>query len=106
MRVEILYVAGCPHVAPARAVIEQALAQRGVAVKVRAVLVSDAEAASGGFGGSPTVLVNGRDVEPGSHSGVACRIYANGTGVPSREACARAIARALEEEGETCNEVL
>lgn len=108
MKVEILYVAGCPHLAPTRQIVEQLLAERGI--RIRMVLqsreVSEQEALGiGGFAGSPTVLVNGHDVEPGAPAGMACRIYAGGAGVPSREACERAIERAMKEEA-ACNEVL
>ncbi len=97
MKVEILYVAGCPHLVPTRQIVEQLLAERGLRMPVQSVEVSEREAVQG-FAGSPTVLVNGRDIEPAAATGVACRIYANGTGVPAREACARAIERAMKEE--------
>ncbi len=107
MKVEILYVEGCPNLAPARAVVEQALAALGAQADVKAILVSEGSAEVGaGFAGSPTVLIDGRDVEPATATGVACRIYANGSGVPAREACERAIARALEEERGPCSAVL
>lgn len=107
MKVELLYVDGCPNVAATRAVVEDALARRGLKIKVQTVLVPDAHAArQRNFAGSPTVLINGRDLEPASPRSVACRIYANGTGVPSREACERAIALALGEEGESWPRVL
>ncbi|MGH9792753.1 MAG: DF family (seleno)protein [Candidatus Acidiferrales bacterium] len=103
---EILYVAGCPHVAPTRQIVEQLLAERGLRMPVQSVAVSEQEAgAVQGFAGSPTVLVNGHDVEPGAPAGMACRIYAGGAGVPSREACERAIDRAMKEEA-ACNGVL
>ncbi|MGH9815070.1 MAG: DF family (seleno)protein [Candidatus Acidiferrales bacterium] len=103
---EILYVAGCPHLAPTRQIVEQLLAERGLRMPVQSVAVSEQEAgAFQGFAGSPTVLVNGHDVEPGAPAGMACRIYAGGAGVPSREACERAIDRAMKEEA-ACNGVL
>lgn len=106
MKVEILYVAGCPHVAPTRQIVEQLLAERGLRMPVQSVAVSEQEAGGfQGFAGSPTVLVNGHDVEPGAPAGMACRIYAGGAGVPSREACERAIDRAMKEEA-ACNGVL
>lgn len=106
MKVEILYVAGCPHLAPTRQIVEQLLAERGLRMLVQSREVSEQEAgAVQGFAGSPTVLVNGRDIEPGAAAGMACRIYANGAGVPSREACERAIEQAMKEEA-ACSEVL
>jgi hypothetical protein len=52
------------------------------------------------FPGSPTIRVNGRnvDVNPQSSYGLACRLYSNGTGVPTLEALRRAIAGAGEEK--------
>lgn len=106
MKVEILYVAGCPNLVPVRELMERTLAQLDVRTNVLSREVDEHGSAVPGFAGSPTVLINGRDVEPVAATGFACRIYANGTGVPSREACERAIAQALTEERERCSEVL
>jgi len=48
------------------------------------------------FPGSPTVRINGVDVEPveTSTAQLACRLYANRSGVPSEEALRLAVARA------------
>jgi hypothetical protein len=45
------------------------------------------------FPGSPTIRVNGKDVEPGKTSapGLACRLYADRSGVPSEEVLRLAI---------------
>ena len=50
--------------------------------------------------GSPTVRVNGRDVEPNAIivPGLACRLYANGLGVPSEEMVRAAISEAKRRE--------
>ncbi|HET8892570.1 MAG TPA: hypothetical protein VFM96_00535 [Gaiellaceae bacterium] len=49
------------------------------------------------FLGSPTVRVNGRDVEPGAdeREGFAfgCRVYANGAGLPDERLVRDALAR-------------
>jgi len=95
VKVEILHIAGCPNAVPAREIVEQALTQLGVEADVQTVLVSGEEApGSRGFAGSPTVLINGRDVEPTQATGVACRIYPGGKGVPALEAILRAVERA------------
>lgn len=99
MKVQILYIADCPNAALAREVVAQALSQQGVEAEVQAVLMSGESAASrNDFAGSPTILVNGRDVEPGPSSGLACRIYAGGKGVPQLEAIVRAVERARVED--------
>lgn len=100
MKVEILYVAGCPHVQPAREAVERALRQAQVRAEVRDVLVSEQGASRPtGFAGSPTVLVNGRDVEPAPEAGFSCRIYSGGKGYPSQEVVRRAVERAKAEGG-------
>jgi hypothetical protein len=91
--VEFLYWAGCPSYPEARELLEEALQARGVdvAVDVREVRTQE-EARELAFPGSPTIRVDGRDVdlagaeEPPS---LSCRIYrlANGrvSPVPTRE---------------------
>jgi arsenate reductase len=63
--------------------------------EVEVVSQRDAEAWS--FAGSPTIRVNGADIEPGRGStGVlACRVYAGGSGVPPRWKLEAAVLRAL-----------
>jgi hypothetical protein len=52
------------------------------------------------FPGSPTIRVNGQDVEPGLTKaiGLACRLYANSGGVPSEEMVRLALSRADQKE--------
>lgn len=101
MKVEILYVAGCPHAQPAREAVECALREAHVRANVQAVLVNEQNAGrTAGFAGSPTVLINGRDVEPAQSAGLSCRIYAGGKGYPSQDVVRRAVERAMA-EGET-----
>ncbi len=99
MKIEILYTPGCPNVDPVRALLEQILSQRRLAVAVNIVQLADERAAAQvNFAGSPTVLINGQDVEPGPRAGFACRLYPGGRRGPSREAMERAIERAATEE--------
>ena len=63
--VEILYAAGCPHLREVRARLETIGGEEGVAIRVGETLVETAEQAQRRrFPGSPTVRVEGRDVEP------------------------------------------
>jgi len=89
--VEVLYIDGCPNLealmASLRAII--GAADGAVRVTLREVR-SDEEARALRFVGSPTVRVDGRDVEPGIDActsyGLGCRVYraANGvSGTPS-----------------------
>jgi len=52
------------------------------------------------FPGSPTVRINGDDVERDQMpaTGLTCRLYSNRTGVPSEEVLRLAIARAKAAE--------
>jgi hypothetical protein len=79
-RVEILYFDGCPNYEPARALVERIAADLGVEPAVDLVEVPDLDAARKlRFLGSPTVRVNGRDVEPGAERRrefvMSCRVY-------------------------------
>jgi hypothetical protein len=79
-RVEILYFDGCPNHEPARALVERLAAQLRIEPEIRLVEVADPEAAVAlRFLGSPTVGVNGVDVEPGAAErrdfALSCRIY-------------------------------
>ena len=78
-RVEFLWWEGCPSHERALAELREAMVELGLdpqAVEVRQV---DTEAAAGGEGfvGSPTIRVDGEDVQPpaGEPVGLTCRIY-------------------------------
>jgi len=79
-RVEILYFEGCPNHEAARGLVELVAAELQVEPEIDVVEVPDAEAATElRFLGSPTVRVNGRDVEPGAEERgdfvFSCRVY-------------------------------
>lgn len=97
MKIEVLYVPGCPHYEPAVERLEKVLAAEAVEDEIETVAVTTlAEARALLFPGSPTVRVNGRDVEPNQAlpAGLACRLYANRSGMPSEEMLQAAIAEA------------
>lgn len=86
-RVELIYDAGCPNVAAARAVLIRAFARAGIPARwrewERGVPGSPRYAQDYG---SPTILVNGKDVAdeaPGAGN-ASCRIYRDGEGRLSR----------------------
>ena len=101
-RVEILYFEGCPNHEPARALVERVAADLGVELELELVEVPDAEAAERRrFLGSPTVRVDGVDVEPGPAGRddfvLSCRVYrgAHGlTGQPDESWVRDALAKA------------
>jgi hypothetical protein len=76
----VLTVAGCPNRDAAIALVRRVCAQLDSPIEVRVVDVPDQQAAEAArFLGSPTIRVDGRDVEPGADRCVeyicSCRLY-------------------------------
>ena len=73
MRVEVLSLPGCPNVDETLLMAGEVVSAVVPGTEVRDVRLTEAEARERGFPGSPTVLVNGRDIEGrGTHAaGVA-----------------------------------
>jgi len=104
MNIELLYVANCPNHAVARERLREILSAKSVHTHVNEVLVRDAEMAQSlKFPGSPTIRVNGQDVEPqieGATSfGLMCRLYSDGGGAPSEQSLRVAIEKASGDGG-------
>ena len=88
-RVAVLFFDGCPNHRPAVELVRDVAQEFGVRVSIDEVEVgSSDEVAPLLFLGSPTIQVDGVDVEPEARSrtdfAFSCRVY-NGKGVPSRE---------------------
>lgn len=84
--VEVLTFAGCPHAGPALALAKRIVAESGRRAKVHCVDIPNADAAAAHrFLGSPTIRVNGRDIEPGVQERteyvLACRTYRTDAGL-------------------------
>jgi hypothetical protein len=97
VRVEVLFVPGCPNYEPALERLKGVLVSEGLDVEVHGVPVSTGEDATAlMFPGSPTIRIDGEDVEPSQINalGLTCRLYANRTGVPSEETLRKAVWRA------------
>ena len=78
--IEVLYVQDCPNYQGALALVKRVQAELGIDAELRITLIVDQTAADQAqFPGSPTVRVDGRDVEPGADRPVeytlACRLY-------------------------------
>ena len=78
--IEVLYVQDCPHYAATLTLVERIQADLGIDAELRTSrIVDQAAAEQARFPGSPTVRVDGRDVEPGSEPAteylVGCRLY-------------------------------
>ena len=90
---ELFYWRGCPSYPEAQRLVEEVLARAGVdaAVELREV-ETDEQAAELQFPGSPTIRIDGRDVDPpgaDAPPALTCRIYHLPDGrvspVPTRE---------------------
>lgn len=85
-RVEVLTFAGCPNAEPALALVERISTELGIDADVQTIEVGDADQADQlRFLGSPSIRVNGRDVEPGaddrSDFAFSCRVYSSESGL-------------------------
>lgn len=85
-RVEVLSFAGCPNAEPALALVERVSAELGVDADVEGIEVENADQAEAlRFLGSPSIRVNGRDVEPGAENrsdfAFSCRVYPSESGL-------------------------
>jgi hypothetical protein len=98
--VEFLFWDGCPSHPEARALLEEVLEAKGVDAEIRVrEVTSDEEAESLAFPGSPTIRIDGRDVDPHgarARPSLSCRIYYLPDGrvspIPSREDLEAALA--------------
>ena len=90
MKIEVLYFDGCPNHETLLPHLRELLAGAEISSPIELVNVPDAAAAQRErFLGSPTLRVDGRDVEPGAELrtdfGLKCRLYrteAGFVGVP------------------------
>ena len=93
MKVEILYFSGCPNHAPTVDRVREVLKQEGTTADMIEVEVKDmATAHKIGFLGSPSIRVDGQDIEPAMRGndgfGMMCRTYIDSgqrSGVPPQE---------------------
>ena len=100
MKIELLHIADCPNADAARRLLKETMREVGLPEEISEVEVCDSvQAEALAFPGSPTIRVDGRDVEntpPGY--GLACRTYLiDGTrsGVPSAEMIRNAMRSAV-----------
>lgn len=104
--VELLLWSGCPSHERARDQLREAMTGAGLdpASVIEVAVETEGEAESRRFIGSPTVLVDGRDVvDPGDRpAALTCRLYRHRDGSPSplpdSEDLRSALARATEKE--------
>lgn len=107
MKIRVLYFDGCPSYEPAVATIREVVAEQNLKAEIELVRVNSTEQAiSQRFLGSPTVQINGVDVEgliaPMGEPDLSCRLYNEaGTlrGWPSRELIQAALSGRGSEAG-------
>jgi hypothetical protein len=95
MIIDVLYFEGCPSRASTVQVVNDVLRDLGLGAVVREIEVKSTEDASRlRFFGSPTVQVDGEDIDPAVRGrtdySFSCRIYGR-SGTPPRELIERAV---------------
>ncbi len=87
MRVELLWWDGCPSHPDALEQLREVLGSEGLDPDLveRREIVGDEQAARERFPGSPTILIDGRDIVPAARGpvGLSCRVYRLRNGRPS-----------------------
>ena len=86
MKVELLYFDDCPNYALLAPRLRKLLGERGISAEVELRRVESPDAAiAERFLGSPTVRIDGRDIEPEaaerSDYGLKCRLYRTSEGL-------------------------
>jgi hypothetical protein len=99
VKIEFLFWRECPSHPEARALLDEVLAARGLIAEVEEhEVTTNEEAQQLSFPGSPTIRVDGRDVDPAGASArpaLNCRIYylpdGGASPVPTREQLEKAL---------------
>jgi arsenate reductase len=101
VRVEVLVFDGCPHAEAAVQLAHAVAGRLGPGITVERVDVNTPEkAAELGFIGSPSIHVNGVDIEGRAGSGgLSCRMYDDDSGMPPEWLVEAAALRALAPRG-------
>ncbi|NOZ50721.1 MAG: hypothetical protein GXP37_11840 [Chloroflexi bacterium] len=103
MKIQFLYYEDCPSHEAGQQRLQQVMAELGLQTPVEVIKVeTEAEATRWGFIGSPTILIDGVDIDPppsGTPPALTCRAYLWQNGrfspLPSPALIRRALTRAL-----------
>ena len=103
MKVQLLWFEDCPNHHPAEQMLREVLAENGITDEIERIEVPDLETGNRlTFPGSPTIRIDGVDVEPGwepcEDCTPRCRLYATSEGLrglPERAWIEQSVARAL-----------
>jgi hypothetical protein len=106
MKIELFYFDGCPGYKTARKYIDEALNEKGLKVPVAMVKITgDEDAARYRFLGSPSIRIDGRDIESGTEKikvfSLRCRLYLEDDNVlewPGRKLIRQAIDKAAAKQ--------
>ncbi len=99
MKIEVLILDGCPNVRVTVDRLKAVLKEHGLGLTISEINVGDEKAAIElRFLGSPTIRINGMDIEPPARQrtsfGIMCRTYDGSGGVPSEDLIRSAITEA------------
>jgi hypothetical protein len=101
-KIEFLFWRDCPSHPQALTRLQEVMAEVGIRAPIEQIeVLTDEDARSHGFPGSPTIRVNGQDVDPGGASqggsALTCRVYRLEDGrfspLPSKGMIRRALLR-------------
>ena len=96
--IEILYFDGCPNHEPTVDLAREVVIELGLDAEIREVAVETPEAAEAlRFVGSPSIRVNGVDIDPEAREqaeyALSCRMYGD-AGIPPKELLIEALREA------------
>jgi len=97
-RIEVLVTPDCPHAGAAEALVREVAGRLAPEAELSRTVVTDlTEAERLEFPGSPTIRIDGQDLEGPAvgHAAFACRRYEDGEGVPPRWLVESRLLRAL-----------
>ncbi len=107
MEIEILYLEGCPNFGPTLDLVREAVSETNITATVRSLPINGlGEAAEHRFLGSPSVQIDGLDIEPsrrGDGPFYGCRLYRSResmSGTPPLEMIREALISASKERRE------
>jgi hypothetical protein len=79
LKIDFLYYEDCPSHAAGLARLRQVMEEEGIQAEVEITKIeTDEQAQAFRFVGSPTLRINGRDIDPlpaGAHYALTCRVY-------------------------------
>jgi hypothetical protein len=96
LRITFMYFEGCPHAEDTLSLLKDILKELELNIEPEIVEIrSQRDAEIHAFPGSPTIKVNGRDIEGKDGAFLGCRVYKSGTGVPPKDLIVNAILNSL-----------